>query len=141
MLIKMIKMDATHRQNYALIFLRIFLAAIMIIHAVARISAGGVAPFGEFLNGYGFPSGLFLAWAITVFEIVGGIALAIGYYVPVLAIIFAVHLITGIVLVHAQDGWFVVGLGRNGAEYSVLLIVSFLITAFSHKEPERRRRF
>ena len=134
-------MEIAQRQNYALVFLRIFLAATMIVHAVARIYANGVAPFGEFLTVSGFPFGLYLAWAITIFEIVSGIALAIGYYVPILAVIFALHLITGIVLVHAQDGWFVVGLGRNGAEYSVLLIVSFLVTAFSHKEPERRRRF
>lgn len=134
-------MDLVRRQNYALIFLRIFLAATMVIHGIARIYAGGVAPFGEFLTAQGFPSGFYLAWAITVFEIIGGIALAAGFFVPVLAVIFALHLLAGIILVHAKDGWFVVGLGRNGVEYSILLIVSFLVTAFAHKEPEKRRRF
>ncbi len=134
-------MDLARRQHYALIFLRIFLAATMIIHGVARIYAGGVAPFGEFLTSYGLPYGFYLAWAITVFEIGGGIVLAAGYFVPILAVIFALHLLAGIILVHAKEGWFVVGLGRNGVEYSVLLIVSFLVTAFAHKEPEKRRRF
>lgn len=36
----------------------------------------------------------------------------------------------GIVLVHAPEGWFVVGLGRNGMEYSVLLIVCLLSLAY-----------
>ena len=112
----------------------------MVIHGVARSYAGGVAPFGEFLTGYGVPLGLYLAWAITIFEIVGGIILAAGFFVPVLAVIFAVHLLAGIILVHARDGWFVVGLGRNGMEYSVLLLVSFLAIAYAHYEPERRRR-
>lgn len=35
----------------------------------------------------------------------------------------------GIVLVHAPHGWFVVGAGRNGMEYSVLLIVCLLLLA------------
>ena len=112
----------------------------MLIHGAARIYAGGVAPFGEFLNAQGFPLGFYLAWAITIFEILGALALAAGYYVPALAVIFAAELIIGIVLVHAKEGWFVVGLGRNGMEYSVLLIVSFLAIAFAHFGAENRRR-
>ena len=37
-----------------------------------------------------------------------------------------------IVLVHAPAGWFVVGLGRNGAEYSVLLIACLLCVGLQH---------
>lgn len=36
----------------------------------------------------------------------------------------------GIILVHRYDGWFVVGGGRNGMEYSVLLISSLFIVAW-----------
>ncbi|MCE2994142.1 MAG: hypothetical protein LW863_01000 [Flammeovirgaceae bacterium] len=31
-------------------------------------------------------------------------------------------LVMGIALVHLKDGWFVVGGGRNGIEYNVVLI-------------------
>jgi len=134
-------MEQSRRKHLAIVVIRIFLAATMLIHAIARINAGGVAPFGEFLTLSGFPLGFYLAWAITIFEIVGGIVLAIGYFAPFIAAVFAVQLIMGIVLVHAKDGWFVVGLGRNGMEYSVLLIVSFLAIAFAHYEPDKRRRF
>ena len=37
----------------------------------------------------------------------------------------------GIVLVHAPSGWFVVGGGRNGMEYSVLLIAVLLAQAWA----------
>ncbi len=133
-------MELAHRQHLALVLLRVFLAAMMIIHGIARISAGGVTPFGEFLTTSGFPVGLYLAWAITVFEIVGGIVLAFGYFAPVLAVIFALHLLAGIILVHAKEGWFVVGSGRNGVEYSAFLLVAFLLVAFSHYGKEQRRR-
>ena len=104
----------------------------MLIHGIARIYFGIVDDFGEFLTLNNFPLGFYLAWAITSFEIVGSVLLAIGRYVAPLAIIFAVHLLCGILLVHLKEGWFVVGAGRNGVEYSVLLIVLFLIIAFSN---------
>ena len=134
-------MKEASRQHHAIVFIRIFLGATMLIHGVARIHAGAVEPFGGFLTAQGLPLGFYVAWAITIFEIAGGIVLAAGLFVPVVALIFAVQLIAGIVLVHAKDGWFVVGLGRNGMEYSALLIVSFLAVAFAHYETERRRRF
>lgn len=133
-------MDSARRKHLAIVIIRVFLAATMVIHGVARINAGGVAPFGEFLSAQGLPLGLYLAWTITVFEIIGGLILAAGYSVTILAVIFAVELIIGIALVHAKDGWFVVGLGRNGMEYSVLLIVSFLAIAFAHYDAESRSR-
>lgn len=131
-------MERARRQHLALVFLRVFLAATMIIHGAARIAAGGVAPFGGFLDSQGFPFGFYLAWAITIFEIAGGIVLASGYFASVLALLFAAELIMGIALVHAKEGWFVVGLGRNGMEYSALLVVAFLAVAFAHYGESKR---
>jgi putative oxidoreductase len=82
--------------------------------------------FGRFLDWKGFPAGLALAWAITIFEMVGSIALALGRYVRAVAAGFLGILTMGIVLVHGAEGWFVVGRGRNGVEFSVLLIACLL---------------
>jgi putative oxidoreductase len=120
------------RLKYAVIFLRVVVALIMLIHGVGRIYFGIVDGFGEFLTLNGFPIGFYLAWAITVFEIIGSILIAVGFYVAPLAIIFALHLLCGIYLVHLKDGWFVVGAGRNGAEFSVLLVASFITLTISH---------
>jgi putative oxidoreductase len=120
------------RRQLAFIFLRIVAAGLMLIHGAARIYLGIVDDFGEFLTLKEFPLGFYLAWAITIFEIVGSIILASGYYVSILALIFAVHLLAGILLVHLKDGWFVVGAGRNGVEYSVLLITVFLTIAIAN---------
>ena len=43
-----------------------------------------------------------------------------------------IELSMGIIMMHAGNGWFVVGGGTGGVEYSVLLIVSFLFLAFTH---------
>jgi putative oxidoreductase len=49
-----------------------------------------------------------------------------------LAPAFALQLLAGMVLVHASAGWFVVGLGRNGMEYSALLVVCLLLIWRGH---------
>jgi len=103
----------------------------MFVHGAARISLGTVDDFGGFLELQGLPLGLYVAWAITLFEIIGAVLLAAGFYTWIIAIIFAVELGTGIALVHWKEGWFVVGAGRNGMEYSVLLIAGLLTVAFA----------
>ena len=107
--------------------LRIILAATMIVHGAARTYAGGVEPFGLFLESQGIPASFYVAAGVTVFEIVGGFVLLAGFFIPPLSFAFALQLLCGIVLVHWKAGWFVVGLGRNGMEYSVLLILCFLL--------------
>jgi putative oxidoreductase len=129
-------MQTGDRKSNALVFIRIVLAILMFVHGTARISNGTVGGFGEFLGMQGFPLGFYLAWAITIFELVGSVLLAVGVYAWVIALIFAVHLSFGIALVHWKEGWFVVGAGRNGIEYSVLLVASFLAIAYAYfKKP------
>ncbi len=106
----------------SLSLIRRVVAATLLIHGVARIAHDGVTGFGGFLDQQGIPMGLGVAWAISIFEVLGGIALWLGRFVRPIAWIFAGQLAAGIALVHAREGWFVVGLGRNGAEFSVVLI-------------------
>lgn len=114
------------RSRLGWLLLRIALAGIIAAHGWARLLAGGVVPFGDFLDQQGFPYGLYWAAAVTGIEIIGSLLLLLGRFTAVWAVLFSLIYALGIVLVHARAGWFVVGLGRNGAEYSVLLIVCLL---------------
>jgi putative oxidoreductase len=91
------------------------------------VSIGGIGPFDGYLSGLGFPP--YSAWLITAFEIIGAIMILVGRWVAPLCIAFIVEIGMGIFLLHRHEGWFVVGGGRNGMEYSVLLIVCFAATA------------
>lgn len=112
--------------------LRLVLCGLIAAHGWARWLAGAVEPFGTFLTAQGLPAGLALAQGVTLLEIVGSLVMALGRGVRPLALAFAAIYATGIALVHARAGWFVVGLGRNGSEYSVLLITCLLLVARQH---------
>ena len=109
---------------------RVAAAAMMIIHGTYRVFDGGVGGFGQYLGSQGLPAGVALAWLMTVVEIAGGILLVAGKFVRPLCAWFILELLAGIVMVHFREGWFVVGGGRNGFEYSTLLIVCFAAVAF-----------
>ena len=117
------------REQLAEALLRNSLAVLIFIHGAHRLYHGGVTPFGGFLDSQGFPFGLALAWGITIYELVGPVLLAARRLVMPIALISAVQYSTGIWLVHWQHGWFVVGSGRNGMEFSVLLILSLVVLA------------
>lgn len=117
--------------RWGITILRAAVASVFVIHGLARTYLGTVGGFGEYLSGQGFPAGTALAWTLTIVEIVGGIALALGLVVRPLTIWFAVQIATGIAMIHGRAGWFVVGHGRNGAEYSVLIIACLIAVALT----------
>ena len=121
------KIDKT---NLALLIIRLAACGNMIIHGVARLINGGVIPFDGYLGSLGFPP--YTAWAITAFEILASLVIIMGKWVGALSIMFCMLLAMGIILVHFTEGWFVVGGGRNGMEYSVLLIICFACTALAN---------
>jgi len=120
------------KKSSALVFLRLAVAVLLFVHGAARIANGTVDDFGGFLGSQGFPLGFYLAWGLTIFELVGSVLLAAGFYTWIIALLFAAELAAGIALVHWKEGWFVVGAGRNGMEFSVLLIASLLAIAFAN---------
>ena len=125
-------MLGSDKKSAALVMIRVVLAALMFVHGAARISNGTVDDFGGFLRSQCIPLGFFIAWGITLFEIVGSVLLAVGSYAWIIALLFAVELAAGVAMVHWKEGWFVVGAGRNGMEYSALLIASFLAVAYAN---------
>jgi len=108
---------------------RIAASSMMVIHGSYRLAVGGPPGFGEYLASQHVPFGAGVAWALTLAEIVGGLLLLSGRFVRPLCAWFILELLAGIALVHAREGWFVVGGGRNGVEYSVLLIACFAAVA------------
>jgi putative oxidoreductase len=119
----------------ALLGFRLLVALLIGIHGWYRLSAGTSPGFGDWLATQGIPLPHAVAWSVTISEIVGSACLAIGLCARPFAILFMAIYAMGILLVHAPEGWFVVGGGRNGMEYSVLLIGSLALVALRIRDP------
>ncbi len=119
----------------ALLAFRLLLALLIGIHGWYRLSAGTSPGFGDWLATQGIPLPHAVAWGVTLGEVVGSACLAIGLWVRPFALLFMAIYAMGIVLVHAPEGWFVVGGGRNGMEYSVLLIGSLALVGLRIRQP------
>jgi putative oxidoreductase len=126
------KVATAGREGPALAVVRIAVAILILIHGVFRAVSGGAAPFGGWLESQGWPMGLAIAWAITVYEMTAPLLLIAGRFVTPAALGHVFILGMGAWMVHLPSGWFVVGAGRNGMEYSVLLIVCLLAVAWAH---------
>lgn len=114
------------------LLLRIAIAIILLTHSVFGMFDNGINDFGNlYLNQIGFaPFGVFLAWSIKLSHVMAAVLLLLNKYVKLAGFVTIFVLIMGIVLVHYQDGWFVVGGGRNGMEYNFLLIIVLLAIMF-----------
>lgn len=103
----------------ALIVLRISLAVVFLSHAIVRITGGTIDRFAGLLNAKGLVIGHVLVWSITVFELVCGLLLALGYFTKWISAGFVGLLLAGIVLIHAGQGWFVGDHGTGGVNIAL----------------------
>ena len=110
------------------LLLRIAVAIILLSHSVFGMFNNAINDFGNlYLNQIGFaPFGVYLAWSIKLSHVIAAILLILNKYVKLAGFVTIFVLVMGIILVHFKEGWFVVGGGRNGVEYNLLLIVVLL---------------
>jgi putative oxidoreductase len=115
-----------------ILLLTIAVALILLTHSVFGMFNNGINDFGNlYLNQIGFaPFGVFLAWSIKISHIVAALLLLFNKYIKPAGFVTIFILVMGIILVHFQEGWFVVGGGRNGMEYNFLLIIVLLVIMF-----------
>ncbi len=134
------KQENTLAQAMPTLILRMTVCTIIASHGWHRLLTGGYAPFGDWLNSQGIPFGLAVAWFITLFEVLASPLLALGKKIPQLCAIYIVIYFSGLVMVHWQHGWFVVGSGSNGIEFSVLILAALVSIALPHYQQLWRNR-
>lgn len=77
--------------------------------------------------------------AVTLYELIAPWFIIARRFVTLACLGHIVIVGLGAVLVHYPAGWFVVGAGRNGMEYSVLLLNCLAAVAWAHA-PWRARQ-
>lgn len=122
--------------------LRLGVATIFLSHSLHGIFTGNdVNDFGNlFLNKIGFaPFGVFIAWGVVISQIITSLLLIANKVVKISCIVNIIILIFGIITVHFAEGWYVVGAGRNGMEFSFILIIVLLSIIISNKKYRKKK--
>ncbi len=122
------------RVELSLSIVRIAVAILVFIHGAFRASHWDpyVTGFGEWLSSIGFPQGFYWAAAVTIYELVAPLFILTRRFVTFACLGRIGIIALGAVLVHYPAGWFVVGAGRNGMEYSVLLLAGLIAVAWAY---------
>ncbi len=102
--------------------LRVVTGVVFVAHGAPKLFGGEVVQTGDFLSTLGFPLPEVFAWIVTLLEFFGGLGLIVGLLVTPLALLFVFEMLLGIILVHAENGFYVIGPGQGGIELNLLLI-------------------
>jgi putative oxidoreductase len=107
---------------YGVFALRVALGIMFISHAYLKYGIFTVAGFEGYLGSLGLPA--LLAWPIILAELVGGIAILVGFHSR-LAQLALLPILLGAVGAHAANGW-VFSAPNGGWEYPAFLAVAAL---------------
>ena len=94
----------TYVQRWAAVPLRLIVGYGLIAHGYAKI-VNGPDHFAASLRALGVPAPDFMAWATIGFELVGGLAVLVGAYIPVISLPLVVILLVAAVTVHLPYGF------------------------------------
>lgn len=108
----------------------------MAMHSIPSFFTGDVLDFGkEYLSQQGFGSfGIPLAIIIKGIHLLSIPLLLINRNLKFISILNIIIFIAGIIMIHAKNGWYVVGGGSNGVEYNFLLIFCFMSFIFPYQK-------
>lgn len=113
--------------------LRLVVCGILFTHGFYRLSHGEASGLGALLTEEGWPAGNFLAYLICLAETAGTVLLAIRLLVLPISLILSFIYFVGIMMFNRHHGFFLVGAGEGGWEYSALLITCLLVTAWENR--------
>jgi putative oxidoreductase len=112
----------TRLAPYGLFAIRAALGTMFIAHALLKYFVFTIPGFSQFLGMIGLPSAL--AWPIFLAELLGGVAILVGFYGRwVSAALLPVLL--GALAIHAPNGW-LFNVPNGGWEYPAFLAVAAL---------------
>lgn len=129
--------------DLAALVARVVLGVVFIAHGYQKLAVFGLAGATEAFRGMGVPAPEPTAPAISVIELVGGIALILGAFTGIAGVALALEMLVAALLVHVpagiyieNGGWELVGALGAGA----LLVAAFGAGRFSVDSVLRGRR-
>ncbi|MBZ6078623.1 DoxX family protein [Microvirga puerhi] len=116
----------TRTAPYAALVLRVALGILFLAHAGLKIFVFTPAGTAQFFGSLGLPPAL--AYLTILIEVAGGVALILGFYARIAAIVLIPILLGAIFTVHGPAGFFFTN-PKGGWEFLALWIVGLLAQA------------
>ncbi|RJE82602.1 DoxX family protein [Paenibacillus sp. 1011MAR3C5] len=107
-----------------LLIMRVVIGLIFAGHGAQKLlgwfGGPGLKGTGGWFDSIGIKPGVGAAIVIGLFEVSGGLLLALGLWMPIAAALIVIPMIGAIVKVHGKNGLWIT---QNGIEYNLILIV------------------
>ncbi len=111
---------------YAALLLRLSMGALFLMHAGLKLFVFTPAGTEHFFASLGLPG--WLGLVVIAAEVFGGLALILGVYARVVALLLVPDLLGAIVLVHFHNGFFFTAKG-GGYEYPLFWAIALVVLA------------
>lgn len=118
-------MNTTDNINQAQVLLRVTLGVLLLAHGLLKVFGFGVEGTVGFFASLGLPA--VAAYLVMAGEVLGGIALIIGFRVRTVALL-SLPILLGALWVHSGMGWLFSNKG-GGWEFPLLLVVLAVVVA------------
>ncbi len=109
----------TDRVAYGVTILRLVTGLIFFVHGLQKVFSFGLEGTAGFLSSVGIPAAGVLAPLLITVEVLGGLALLLGFYTRYASIVLGVAMLVALFTVHLPNGFFA---ADNGYELVLLLI-------------------
>jgi len=109
----------THRMALGLTLVRIIVGVVFLVHGSQKLFVFGLGGITGFFTQAGIPLPMVAAPVVTFVEFLGGLALILGVFTRIAAILIAIDMMGAIAFVHGKNGFFL----PTGYEYALTLLV------------------
>jgi putative oxidoreductase len=129
----------SQRMALGLTILRLVIGTVFIVHGAQKLFVIGIGGMTGAFGQMHIPLPMIAAPGVAIVEFVGGIALVIGLFTRVFALLLAMDMVGAIVFVHGRNGFFL----PMGFEFALSLLgacVALAVAGAGEYSVDNRRR-
>ncbi len=119
--------DSERKLDRAALVLRVVLGAVFVAHGYQKLFGMGIPGATTMFTQIGAPMPALTAPAVAVLEFAGGLALFVGAFTRVAAILLACDMLGAMIFVHAKNGFFAPkGIELTLGNFAMLIAIAVL---------------